>query len=142
MTMIRIAAATLVAGLIALPAGFVQAAPEPANTTGQSRAQKVFDRLDTSKDGFIDLAELKAARVAVFDRLDVNKDGQLTPEEMRSGRPSRRQRSGNAQRTISRDEFIARAERSLARRDTDKDGRLSFAEFSQRRTRKAPAPTR
>jgi Ca2+-binding EF-hand superfamily protein len=142
MPIVRIAAATLVAGLIALPGAFAQAAPNPANTSGQSRAQKAFDRFDTNKDGFIDLAEMKTARAAVFDRLDTNKDGQLTPDEMRNGRPSRRQRAANAQRTVSRDEFFARAERSLARRDTDKDGRLSFAEFSQRRTRKAPAPTR
>ena len=142
MPMIRVAVATLVAGLIALPAALAQAAPGPANTGGRSRAQAAFDRFDTNKDGFIELAELKAARATVFDRLDANKDGQLTPDEMRNGRPSRRQRAGSAQRTVTRDEFIARAERSLARRDTDKDGRLSFAEFSQRRTRKAPAPTR
>jgi Ca2+-binding EF-hand superfamily protein len=141
MSMIRIAAATLVAGLIALPGTFAQAAPNPANTGGQSRAQAAFDRIDTNKDGFIDRAEMRAARMALFDRLDTDKDGKLTAEEMRAGRPARNQRAGNAQRTISRDEFIARADQSLARRDTDKDGKLSFAEFSQRRTRPAPAPT-
>jgi Ca2+-binding EF-hand superfamily protein len=141
MSMIRIAAATLVAGLIALPATFAQAAPNPANTGGQSRAQAAFDRIDTNKDGFIDRTEMRASRAALFDRLDTNKDGQLTAEEMRAGRPSRGQRAANTQRTISRDDFIARADQSLARRDTDKDGKLSFAEFSARRTR-TPAPTR
>ena len=62
MTLIRIAAAALVAGLVALPAALAQAAPDPANTGSQSRAQKAFDRFDTNKDGFIELAELKAAR--------------------------------------------------------------------------------
>jgi Ca2+-binding EF-hand superfamily protein len=142
MSMIRIAAAALVAGLIALPA-VSQAAPNPANTgTGQSRAQAAFDRLDTNKDGFLDRAEMRAGRVALFDRLDANKDGKLTSEEMRAGRPSRGQRAGNAQRTISRDDFIARADQSLTRRDTDKDGKLSFTEFSQRKARTTPAPTR
>ncbi len=142
MSMIRIAAATLVAGLVVLPGAFAQAAPNPANTGGQSRAQAAFDRLDTNKDGFIDLAEMKASRAALFERLDTNKDGQLTGDEMRAGRPARGQRAANAQRTIGRDEFIARAEQSLTRRDTDKDGKLSFTEFSQRRTRPAPAPAR
>lgn len=142
MSMIRIAAAALVAGAIALPAAFAQAAPNPANTGGPSRAQAAFDRIDTNKDGFLDLAEMKAARAALFDRLDTNKDGMLTAEEMRAGRPARNQRAGNAQRTISRADFIARAEQSLTRRDTDKDGKLSFAEFSQRRARPTPAPTR
>ncbi len=142
MSMIRIAAAALVAGTIALPATFAQAAPNPANSSGQSRAQAAFDRIDTNKDGFIDRAEMRAARTALFERLDTNKDGQLTGDEVRGGRPSRGQRAANAQRTIGRDEFIARADKSLARRDTDKDGKLSFAEFSHRRTRTAPAPTR
>jgi Ca2+-binding EF-hand superfamily protein len=142
MSIIRIAAAALVAGAIVLPAAFAQAAPNPANTGSQSRAQTAFDRIDTNRDGFIDLAEMKASRAALFDRLDTNKDGQLTAEEMRAGRPARGQRAANAQRTISREAFIARAEQSLTRRDTDKDGKLSFAEFSQRRTRPAPAPTR
>ena len=142
MSMIRIAAATLVAGLIALPA-LAQPTSGPANTTGgKGRAQAAFDRIDTNKDSFLDPAEMQAARVALFDRLDTNKDGQLTGDEMRAGRPARGQRAGNAQRTISRDEFIARADQSLMRRDTDKDGKLSFTEFSQRRTRTAPAPTR
>lgn len=136
MSTIRIAAA-LVAGLMALPA-LAQAAPPPADTGArQGRAQAAFDRLDANKDGFVDLAEMRASRAALFDRLDTNKDGQLTTEEMRAGRPSRGQRAANAQRTISRDEFVARAEKSLARRDTDKDGKLSFAEFSQRKARKA-----
>ncbi len=140
MSMIRIAAATLVAGLIALPA-FAQPTGGPANTGGQGRAQAAFERVDTNKDGFIDRAEMQAGRAALFDRLDTNKDGQLTAEEMKAGR--RGQRAGNTQpSTISRADFIARADQSMARRDTNKDGKLSFAEFSQRKARTAPAPTR
>lgn len=133
MSLIRIAVAGLLAGLIAAPT-LALAAPNPATGgTGANRAQAAFDRLDTNKDGFIDRAEMRAGRVALFDRLDTNKDGQLTSEEMRAGR--RGQRAGNTQqRTISREDFIARADQSLMRRDTDKDGKLSFAEFSQRKT--------
>lgn len=138
-TIRQFAVATLFAGLISLPAALAQAAPNANTGTGQGRAQAAFERFDTNKDGFIDAGEMRAARVALFDRLDTNKDGQLTPEEMRAGRPNRGQRAGNAQRTISRDDFIARAEKSLGRRDTDKDGKLSFAEFSQRKARTAPA---
>lgn len=141
MSMIRITAAALVAGLIALPA-LAQPASGPTNTGGgQGRAQAAFDRIDTNKDGFIDRAEMQTARATLFDRLDTNKDGQLTPEETRAGR--RGQRAGNTQqRTVSRADFIARADQSLMRRDSDKDGKLSFAEFSQRKARTAPAPTR
>ena len=141
MSIIRITAAALVASLIALPA-LAQPASGPTNAGGgQGRAQAAFDRIDTNKDGFIDRAEMQTARAALFDRLDTNKDGQLTPDEMRAGR--RGQRAGNTQqRTVSRADFIARADQSLMRRDTDKDGKLSFAEFSQRKARPAPAPTR
>lgn len=138
MSMFRqLAVATLFAGVIALPAAFAHAAPSPTNSGGQNRAQAAFERMDTNKDGFIDRTEMRTARAALFDRLDTNKDGQLTSEEMRAGRPSRSQRAGNAQRTISRDEFVGRADQSLMRRDTDKDGKLSFAEFSQRKGRSA-----
>lgn len=140
-TIRQFAVATLFAGLIALPAAVAQAAPNAS--TGQGRAQAAFERLDTNKDSYIDRAEMRTGRMALFDRLDTNKDGQLTPEEMKAGRPNRAQRAGNtAQRTISRDDFIARADQSMMRRDTDKDGKLSFVEFSQRKGRTAPAPTR
>jgi hypothetical protein len=132
MSPIRGAAVGLLAGLLIVPA-LAQAAPNPANA-GPSRAQAAFDRLDTNKDGFIDRQEMRAGRMALFDRLDTSKDGQLTSEEMRAGR--RGQRAGTTQqRTISRDEFVARADQSMIRRDTDKDGKLSFAEFSQRKSR-------
>jgi Ca2+-binding EF-hand superfamily protein len=141
MSMIRIAATALVAGMIALPA-LAQPSAGPANTAGgPGRAQAAFERIDTNKDGFIDRAEMQAARAALFDRLDTNKDGQLTPDEMHAGR--RGQRAGNTQqRTISRADFIARADQALMRRDTDKDGKLSFAEFSQRKAPRTQAPAR
>lgn len=129
----KFAVATMLAGLAVAPA-IAHAAPNPGATTGKaSRAQAAFDRMDTNKDGFVDAAEMRAGRVALFERLDKNKDGQLTSDEMRAGRQGRT--AGNTQRTISRDQFISRSEQSLTRRDTDKDGKLSFAEFSQRKAR-------
>ena len=86
-------------------------------------APRAHASLDANRDGAIDRAEAaKAPRFAErFDKLDRNHDGRLTRDErdMHHRRGSKRHHGG------------------IARLDTDKDGRISRAEFAVMETRMA-----
>ena len=78
-------------------------------------------RLDTDKDGTIDLAEAKSAAGALFDKLDVNHDGTLDHKELK-GRISAADwkiADPDNDKTISRDEYLAFVEVAFKRADTD-----------------------
>ena len=106
----------MLAVLAALSAGTAIAATAPANDSPHASRAK----LDTNGDGVIDRGE--AARhprlAGKFDELDKNKDGRLAKEEMprRHGRGSGKDGHGPRE--------------TMMKLDTDKDGRISRAEFS------------
>lgn len=83
---------------------------------------RLFQRIDTSRDGAIDKGELEAAMAKRFARLDANRDGSLDRAEVEAAR-ERATRRINAARTV--------AENRMERRDRDGDGRISRAEFMQ-----------
>jgi hypothetical protein len=58
---------------------------KPAKSAGD-RAQKLFDRQDANKDGFVTKAEFVVASNARFDRCDANKDGKLAVGECKLAR--------------------------------------------------------
>ncbi len=106
----------MLAVLAALPAGTAFAATAPASDSQHaSRAT-----LDTNGDGVIDRGEAaRHPRLAdKFDELDKNKDGRLAKEEM----PRRHGRG------FGKDGHGPRE--TMMKLDTDKDGRISRAEFS------------
>lgn len=55
---------------------------------------RMFERLDTNRDGRVSLAEATNARLAAFDRADANRDGRVTREERRALRAERQSRRG------------------------------------------------
>ena len=122
--------------LFALASPAAAQAQAPANIT---RAQVVadlnaaFGRVDTNKDGFITIAEADAAQKRVgaetaakiakdveaqFAKLDVDHNGQLSLIEFKAGAPQPKMLPGAD---------------ILKRLDTNKDGKISAAEFQAER---------
>ncbi len=91
-----------------------------------------FSMIDTNSDGVISKAEFAVARDKMFQRLDVNSDGYFTREEATAGAEALRQKAAEAGKEISPEraaKFKERAEKRFDSLDTDKDGRISKAEF-------------
>ena len=101
------------------------------------RAQKVFDRLDSNKDGKISLAEFTPIAEKRFLSIDVNKDDAVSAAEidasLQAGLERRRNRmlenmdtdkNGN----ISRAELDTYVEAMVKGADSDKDGGVTFDE--------------
>jgi len=101
------------------------------------RAQKAFDRLDTNKDGKINLAEFTPVAGKSFMSIDVNKDDAVSTAEidasLQAALERRRSRilanlDADKNGTISRAELDKYVEAMVAGADTDSDGGVSFAE--------------
>ncbi|GGA08681.1 hypothetical protein GCM10011498_05750 [Amylibacter cionae] len=110
-------------------------------TMAKPRGGMQFERLDLNSDGFVDRAELIAARDARFDAMDADKDGAVTKEEAQAHRKAMRAEM-KAERTESgkdkkegkegrKDWGEKRADRGqmFDKLDTDNNGSLSKEEF-------------
>lgn len=117
----------------------------------QTKAAEMFARLDANRDGKIDRADREAARAnrigQHFDRMDTNKDGKLDRAEfmaghqqgarmgsMADGKHHGMRRGGgrmmggmdaNADKALSRDEFVNGALKRFDAADANKDGKLT-----------------
>ncbi|MBL1430506.1 MAG: hypothetical protein COA60_003145 [Robiginitomaculum sp.] len=78
-----------------------------------SQASPLLTRLDSNKDGSISSSEILEARKQRFARLDVNNDGVLSRADKKDAKTKRRSKTKQARADM----------------DTDKDGRISRAEF-------------
>jgi len=80
------------AGMMGGRGGPSPAAPAtpPAPGQGADRGARMFDRLDTNQDGFLDAGEINALLARRFARMDANHDGVLTADERQA------MRGGNA----------------------------------------------
>lgn len=93
-----------------------------------------FETLDINSDGFIDKAELIAARDARFDAMDADKDGAVTKEEAEAHRKAMRAEM-KAKHVESGKDKKERSDKSDARGDmfdkldADNNGSLSKEEF-------------
>jgi hypothetical protein len=98
----------------------------------QTKKPSTVTRIDTDHDGTVDLAEAKKSGSEVFDRLDTDKDGTLNMAELH-GRLSRKDfaaADGDADKTLSKDEYLAVVEQRFKSADADGDGSVSAAEFA------------
>jgi Ca2+-binding EF-hand superfamily protein len=78
------------------------------------------------------LAEAKKAASDVFDKLDTDKDGTLNIKEFQ-GRLGRKDFMGadrDNDQTLSKDEYLAVVEQWFKSADADGDGSVSAAEFA------------
>ena len=117
------------------------------------QAGALFRQLDNNRDGAISLGELLSARRIVFRRLDTDKNGTISVAEFaareasivaasgralppRSALPVRasrrfRQLDGDNNAQLSVGEYLAVGRISFAAADSDRNGRLSRAEFAR-----------
>jgi Ca2+-binding EF-hand superfamily protein len=132
----RLALLSCVAFGIAAPA-FADAAGGPGGG--------FFKAADTNKDGVVDQTEFQASRDKWFVDLDTNKDGFITTDELKAFGDKMhaqwQQKHADAQGTAGQDDANKDGDRGdkmaqhiLARVDTDKDGKISKAEFDTEST--------
>lgn len=87
-----------------------------------------FKEIDANGDRALQFSEIRAARARMFDRIDIDGNGVLDPEEIDAVRQAAQARQGQARWAgmLGGPELADRV-RLL---DTDRDGRISRAEFS------------
>jgi Ca2+-binding EF-hand superfamily protein len=59
---------------------------EPNAGTARPDGSRLFDRMDTNQDGYLDATEINAMLARRFARMDANHDGVLTADERRAMR--------------------------------------------------------
>lgn len=126
--------------------GFMHGMFGPDDEMGQRMEDRMFERLDTDKNGEISRDEIAAARKKHEERLaemDTDKDGQVSREERRAyfakAIEARRTEAfakadTNGDGGVGLDEFKAqaaeRAAEHFARLDRNGDGKLALEEFN------------
>jgi EF hand len=102
-----------------------------------------FDSFDQNKDGILTPDEIRSVSAKLFVRMDANGDGSLTVEEYVFGIPEDHKQELERARTrfnimdrngdgrATQEEFIEFGLRVIQLGDTDGNGQLSRAEFSE-----------
>jgi hypothetical protein len=119
----RLTSALALAGVVAASistAAFAERGNGPGH--GADLLLDLFDEIDANKDGTVTQAEIDAFRAARFAAADANGDGGLDSEELATWRRSEMQAR-----------MAERAERLLAERDANGDGKLQIAELDRPR---------
>jgi Ca2+-binding EF-hand superfamily protein len=126
--MSRLLTASAVLGALSLPA-LVGAFTGPASAQTESKSealskalQGLVDVLDMNKDGVVDREEIQAAKGERPDPANEAADA----EGGEAAKPRGRDIDGDG--FVTKEEFLARAERRFARMDTDGNGKLDDAE--------------
>jgi Ca2+-binding EF-hand superfamily protein len=113
----------------------------PALAQGPDGAGGLFKTADTNKDGVVDQGEFQASRDKWFADLDADKDGFITADElkafgekMHAEWQQKHADANGAQPAPDASRGDRMAQHILARVDTDKDGKISKAEFDTEST--------
>ena len=108
--------------------GLVAAA---TTASAQSRKSTLVGLFDVDNDGTVDLAEARKAAGDMFDKLDTDKEGTLNLKELH-GRLSRRDLAAadpDHDNTLTKDEYLTFVEQRFKAADKDNDGTLSSWEL-------------
>ena len=97
-----------------------------APALAKGRMGTMFEKIDANGDGYIDRAEIQAARDARFAAADTNGDGALSSDEMKAARDDAQSRHGQGRKGVSFSDI-----------DTDGDGTISQAEFDAAKSKRA-----
>lgn len=96
-----------------------------ASAAGAENARQMFRQMDQNGDRSLQFAEIQAARARLFDRLDTNRNGLLDAKEIEQA--TRRLGEARNVQIASAEGLGAQA----ARMDRDGDGRISRDEFAR-----------
>ena len=120
--------------VLAMPA----LANQPGEHEGHGGRAAMMERYDTNKDGKIDKAEFMAAAADRFAKLDTGNRGSVSQSDFaeaveRAAQQRRAERKtkmfqrldANSDGVLTREEFLAAAEKRFSRLDRDGDGTLS-----------------
>ncbi len=128
----------ILCGCLVLGTGFARADDAEKPKPGQSRDRKVdpdklFDRLDKNKDGFIDKEEAPERLKEHFDKLDTNKDGKISREEFKQSMSLLQQfRGGSGGKPRPGQGGAGKGEALFERLDKNKDGYLTKEELPEK----------
>jgi len=83
---------------------------------GHKGKDRMWERVDANKDGFVTREESLAANEQMFNKLDTNKDGKISKEER------------DAHFAEKKAKWEAKKKEMISKYDADKDGKLSKEE--------------
>lgn len=90
--------------------------------------------IDRDNDGTIDLYEARQAASALFDKLNTDKDGTLNLKELKSRLSKRDFAAGDPDkdRKLTKDEYLSIVGKRFNEADRDKEGTLDCTELKSR----------
>lgn len=96
-----------------------------AATADRERAREIFRQIDTNGDRKLEFSEIAAARARLFDRMDTNRNGILDPGEIQAAAKRAKSTPDGAPHAQ-----LADLKQRKAEMDRNGDGRISRSEFA------------
>ncbi len=109
---------------------FVAGGAQDALSNEKTAHCKALNAADPDKDGALDSTEAREAASRLFDKLETDKDGTVTPKELQ-GRLSRKDLSAgdpDKDATLTKDEYLAIVGSRFTAADHDADGTVDCKE--------------
>jgi Ca2+-binding EF-hand superfamily protein len=109
--------------------------PEERQAARQERMEEKFEQRDANGNGVLERSEVARMPQPFFDKLDTDKSGTLSPQEMQAiaglhrhggkGGHGHGDFGADADRTVTKAEYVAKAKEFMTKLDTNGDGQVS-----------------